>query len=177
MNTRNNKRRRESVQRIEQALLEELKTKELAQIKVSDICKAADINRSTFYANYTDIYDLADKIREGLEVEVYRLFEQEVEVRHNGSDFLKLFCHISENQLLYQTFFKLDYDSEYGAGIYEFFRLMDDFDTKYLAYHIEFFRNGFNAIVRKWLEGDCKETPEEMYNILMNEYRGRFKKE
>ncbi len=49
MNTRNNSRHRETLARIEQVFLEQLKTKELSQIRVSDICKAADINRSTFY--------------------------------------------------------------------------------------------------------------------------------
>lgn len=39
MNTKNNKRKRESMQKIEQVLIEFLQTKELTQISVSDICK------------------------------------------------------------------------------------------------------------------------------------------
>mgnify|MGYP002508929830 CR=1 FL=1 len=49
------------MQKIEQVLVELLQTKELNQISVSDICKRAGLNRSTFYANYVDIYGLADK--------------------------------------------------------------------------------------------------------------------
>lgn len=64
MNTKNNKRKRDSIQKIEQVLIEFLQTKELNQIRVSDICKKANLNRSTFYANYIDIYELADTIRE-----------------------------------------------------------------------------------------------------------------
>ena len=56
MNMKNNKRKRESMQKIEQVLVEFLQTKELNQISVSDICKKAGLNRSTFYANYIDIY-------------------------------------------------------------------------------------------------------------------------
>ena len=39
MNTKNNKRKRESMQKIEQVLIEFLQSKELSQVTVSDICK------------------------------------------------------------------------------------------------------------------------------------------
>ncbi|MBP3692176.1 MAG: TetR/AcrR family transcriptional regulator, partial [Clostridia bacterium] len=67
MNTKNNKRRRQSQEKIEKAFIELLQTKELKEITVSDICKITGLNRSTFYANYLDVYDLADKLREKLE--------------------------------------------------------------------------------------------------------------
>ena len=67
MNTKNNRRRRESVARIEKAFMELLQTSELSEITVSEICKMSGLNRSTFYANFVDIYDLADKVREHLE--------------------------------------------------------------------------------------------------------------
>ena len=54
MNTPNNKRRRESRLRIEAALVRLLQDKELAQISVKEICAAADVNRTTFYANYQE---------------------------------------------------------------------------------------------------------------------------
>lgn len=42
-----------------------------------------------------------------------------------------------------------------------------------MEYHIEFFRNGLNSIIKMWLNGGCKESPEEMTQILNGEYRGR----
>jgi hypothetical protein len=47
------------------------------------------------------------------------------------------------------------------------------FDNKYMEYHIEFFRNGLNAIIKLWMDGGCKESPEEMVEILRQEYNGR----
>ena len=76
MNTKNNKRKRKSIQKIEQVLIEFLQTKELHQISVSDICKKANLNRSTFYANYVDIYELADTLREKLEAQVAELYKE-----------------------------------------------------------------------------------------------------
>lgn len=98
MNTKNNKRKRASMQKIEQVLIELLQTKELNQISVSDICKRANLNRSTFYANYVDIYGLADTMREKLEAQVADLYKNEIMQGFNSHNYLLLFRHIKENR-------------------------------------------------------------------------------
>ncbi len=40
-----------------------------------------------------------------------------------------------------------------------------------MDYHVEFHKAGLNAIIKKWLNGGCVETPEEMEGILKSEYR------
>lgn len=170
MNVKNNKRKRESMERIEKTFIILLQDKEIGEISVSDICKGADVNRSTFYANYLDIYDLADKMRDKLEEDFNELFSSD-DNRSDGA--LRIFRHIKENQLFYKTYFKLGYDSSHNILIYDAVRAEKDFDNKHLAYHIEFFRNGFNAIVKMWLNNGCVETPEEMAEIIKSEYRGR----
>jgi len=172
MNTKNNKRRRNSVEKIEKAFVELLQNRELKDIKVSDICKITRLNRSTFYANFLDIYDLADKVREKLEEEFSSLFVQEPSQNEKGGA-VKMFTHISENQLFYKTYFKLGYHEQNQILIYDTERASRDFDNKYIKYHIEFFRNGLNAIIKMWLADGCKQSPEEMAQILQQEYRGR----
>ena len=102
MNTKNNKRRQASKDSIEKAFLQLLQTKDISQITVSDLCKKTELNRSTFYANYLDIYDLADQIRDKLEAEVNALYEDNL-FYSCGNDYLKLFQHIKENQIFYIT--------------------------------------------------------------------------
>lgn len=174
MNTKNNRRRRESIERIEKAFLELLQTKELHEITVSDICKSCELNRSTFYANYIDIFDLADKVKEHLEDEVNRLYEAEQSRGFNSNDYLKLFRHIQDNQLFYRTYFKLGCDNQYQIKYFDSHQAEQFFSNRHIDYHIEFFRSGFNAIVKKWLAGGCKETPEEMDEIIRSEYNGRI---
>ena len=48
-----------------------------------------------------------------------------------------------------------------------------DFEGKNVKYHIEFFRSGINSIIKMWLNDGCKESPEEMTEILKEEYKGR----
>ncbi len=173
MNTKNNSRRRDSMARIEKVFVELLQTKELNEITVSEICKRCGVNRSTFYANYEDIYALADTIRVRLEAEVNGLYEQETTERFNSNDYLKLFRHIRENQLFYNTYFKLGYDGQHKIKWYDTHLAEQHFENRHVEYHIEFFRSGFNAIVKMWLSGGCKESPEEMEEILKSEYGGR----
>ena len=173
MNTKNNKRHRESIEKIEHAFIELLQTKNLNQITVSDICKKANLNRTTFYANYLDIYDLADKIKEHLESEFKHLYQDELTNKFNSNDYLKLFRHIKENQLFYKTYFKLGYDNNYKILLYDTEQAEKYFNNKNIGYHIEFFRHGLNAVVKKWLENSCAETPEEIAEIIQSEYQGR----
>jgi len=173
MNTKNNKRKRESMQKIEQILIELLQTKELNQISVSDICKKANLNRSTFYANYTDIYELADRIREKLEAQVADLYKEEIMRGHNSNNYLILFRHIEQNQIFYKTYFKLGYDEKYQIWQYDYYLAKKHFGDRFIDYHIEFFKSGLNKIIKLWLQNGCKETPEEMFEIIKSEYQGR----
>ena len=40
-----------------------------------------------------------------------------------------------------------------------------------MDYHIEFFKAGLNAIIKKWLYNGCKEEPEEIDFIIKEEYK------
>ena len=172
MNTPNNKRRKQSQESIEKAFIQLIQTKELEQISVTGICQKANLNRSTFYANYIDIYDLAQKIGEKLENEVAELYSDERENKYNSNNFLKLFKHIEDNQIFYKTYFKLGLDAnqiieqyQYDSNLSKLF-----YNDEFIDYHIEFFRAGINAIIKRWLKNDCKESAEEIFEIIKSEY-------
>ena len=172
MNVRNNKRRRESQEKLEKAFVELLQSREIKDITVSDLIKMTNLNRSTFYANYLDIFDLADKTRQRLENDFSNLFaDYDYFSEHSGA--LKMFQHIKENQIFYQTYFKLCYDDRHLISIYDPKRAKIEHMDSNIRYHIEFFRNGLNAIIKLWLADSCKESPEEMAEVLKLEYRGR----
>ena len=170
MNVKNNRRRRESQKKIEKAFIELIQTREIQEIAVADIIRMTGLNRSTFYANYLDIYDLADKIRTKLEEDFSSMFtETSDDNEQNGS--LKMFRHIYENQIFYKTYFKLQYDESQKISIYDRNVAIRYGLEENIEYHIEFFRHGLNAIIKMWLAGGCRETPEQMVDILKREYR------
>lgn len=173
MNTPNNKRKRQSIERMEKVFIDMLQSRELSQISVSELCKKAGLNRTTFYANYTDIYDLADSIRDQLESNLHDLYASEITEGFNSNDYLKLFQHIQANQIFYQTYFKLGYDDDYQILNYDSALAEQHFQNQFIEYHMEFFKSGLTKVIKMWLQKGCQETPEEMFEIIKSEYRGR----
>ena len=170
MNTKNNNRRRASQNKIEETFVALLQTREIDEITVSDIIKITELNRSTFYSNYTDIYDLADKIKGQLEQKFREMFVGYKNIdEHTG--LLFLFTHIKEHQTFYNTYFKVCYEDTYVHYIYDIERAKRHGFTKNIDYHINFFKSGLKTIIKMWLANECKESPEEMAQVIMYEYK------
>lgn len=176
MNTPNNKRRRRSQQNIENAFVRMLQTREIESLTVTDICREAGVNRTTFYANYVDIYDLAEAVQRRLAAEVLSLYKDEVEQRRSSHNYLRLFQHIRENQLFYTTYFKLGAKEGLGGFGYNMEEAQAYYGDRNIEYHMAFFQAGLNAIINMWLQNGCCESPEEINRILNDEYFGKQKR-
>lgn len=175
MNTKNNKRHQETIRRLETAFLTQLQQKSISQIKVSEICQLAQINRSTFYANYCDVYDLADSIHKRMKDEVIRIIQQDFAPAFSENHFLRLFQHIQANQEMYSFYFRLGFDRDTETLFLDHFSLIPySQQEELLEYHVIFFKNGFNSILKRWLEKGCTESPEQMRDVLLREYQGRL---
>lgn len=61
---------------IKSAFLEALKHKDYGNISVAELCRAAEINRSTFYKHYHRIDDVLDDVLEDVVREVDTVFDQ-----------------------------------------------------------------------------------------------------
>lgn len=166
MNTPNNQRRKTSQLKIQTAFLTLLETRELNKISVSAICELAKLNRSTFYANYLDIYDLIDSIKRTLEQNYLNFFELELREPVSDSLFLKLFQHIYDNQSLYQAYFKLGLETTIDLPEASQQNAIKIYGTELVEYHSEFFRAGITAIIKLWLNNNCRESPEEMFALV-----------
>lgn len=178
MNIQNNQRKKKSQEKIQKVFIELIQTKEINQITVSDICKKANLNRTTFYSNYIDIYDLANKIKENLFQAVLDLYPDETKEKKHSYDFLKLFKHIKENQLFYKTYFKLNYDDNFDVfdGMIDYNEVIKYYgNNTNINYHITFFKSGLNAVIKRWLYYGCIESPEEMRDIIISEYNNENK--
>lgn len=149
MNTKNNKRHQDTMCKIDDALVSLLKKMNLKDISVSEICEQAEINRSTFYASYEDIFAWRDAYTARIEK---HLLEQ----THANDEFAWIFRYIKDNADTFHTYFKL------GGNL-------TDNDYKTL-----FFKNGVYAIAKQWFDGGCKETPEQMGEIVNREYAKLF---
>ena len=172
MNIANNKKRKSSVEKIEKTFLQLIQKKNIEDISVSTICEMANLNRSTFYSNYIDIYDLAEKVKNQMAKE-FGDFQISHNSKQDESGYLTMFKYIKDNQIFFKTYFKLesicpDIPLQYHKELAEKY-----YNNKYIDYHIEFFRAGLNAIIKKWLNNGCKETPEEINEIITSDYKNK----
>lgn len=172
MNTPNNRRRKESQDKIEKIFIQLIQKKNITEISISTICKIAKLNRSTFYANYIDVYDLVEKVKEKMADE-FAEFQISNNSAQNPAGYLNMFKHIKQNQIFFKTYFKLEDISISPITQHNKEMAKKYYDNEFIDYHIEFFRAGLNAIIKKWLNSGCRETPEEMVKIITSEYKNK----
>lgn len=105
-------------------------------------------------------------------LELYR--EEAISHKHSYN-YLKLFRHIKDNQIYYKTLFKLNFDfsEHFNTELEKDEALKYYGTTKNIDYHIEFFKCGFNGLLKKWLYNGCIESPKEINEILNSVYKGR----
>lgn len=76
-------------------------------------------------------------------------------------------------QIFFKTYFKLGYDNNYKIIKYDVNLAQEYFQNKYIEYHMEFFKSGITQIIKLWLQNGCKESPEDIFDIIKSEYQGR----
>lgn len=94
-----NRKRAYSQKVIREAFLELTKTKLVNKVTVTDICRIADVNRTTFYSNYDDISDLVKSIVTELYQKLYAIMAQ-YDRMDNEEFYIALLTTIQENASL-----------------------------------------------------------------------------
>lgn len=179
MNTKNNRRYRDSEKRMQTALLKLMEEQELTDVTVMDICKEAQVNRTTFYSHYEDIYDLMEKVERMIRQELYDSLAAEGTAMRNvfHHDYLLYFLrHIEKHQNFYRICLRHRVKFPLEEG---FERLWKEVvipqscrngvtDEQDMLYYLTFYQAGFTMVLRRWVEGGCPETPEKLCGLLLD---------
>lgn len=168
----NDKRAIQSADIIYKGLLQCLERKSFNQITVTDVQKASGVARTTIYRcfdNLSDILywrcDLA--FREALGSVLPTDVPSELELMQGyfaywmeHSDILKLLIDINRQDIIYACHMK---NAEVLAQSYGKLPGMDETNAKYFMA----IRTGVTiSILKAWLDGGRKETPEELTEIV-----------
>ena len=165
------------------ALISLLKKKPFEYITVSEICKTASVNRSTFYLHYETISDLLDETTRYLLDDFRSYFP---------TDTIDLVC-CDRNELVfvcdkyltpYLTYIK-NHKEVFGTAITHnkilkfedvHKRLFDNIFNPILdrfhypsntrQYVMMYYLNGINAIVLEWLKNGCDKSIAEISEII-----------
>lgn len=183
MNKANNKRSRntdEAIIRAAFAAMVEGK-KPVSRVTVREVCERAGVNRSTFYAHYMDVYDLFQRVERHMG-EMYKERFMSAGLATGKWSFRKSIEQTFEFIYEYREFFGFYFQEMNRApGILRVLAdpMAENIDRvknqdlggdAEMLYHFHFFTAGMGAVIARWLETGCKETPGEMVEIIEREY-------
>ena len=173
--------------RMDMSLISLLKKKPLEYITVSEICKAAEVNRSTFYLHYDTIGDLLNEtVRYLLDSFLSYFSEDSKSIALNLSDCreeeLIFICddyivpylkYIKDNKEVFRVALLnnkiLGFDDVYDRMFEKIFNpILDRFDypEDYKNYVMMYYLSGINALILEWIKDDCEKPIEEISKII-----------
>lgn len=160
---------------LKQALISLLKEKRISRISVKELCELADVNRSTFYAHYTDIYSLLNEMENDIMTELTRALQSYVD---NAEDPIilteKLIEFIGlkheECEVLLSTHSNLSFEKKIKHVARQFMlfdsKNMIQTDERLFDYISSFIISGSIEVVKTWLKNDRDKTPREIAELI-----------
>lgn len=177
MNIKNNQRFRDMEIRMETAMLDIMKTTDFEKITVRSICEKALVNRSTFYAHFTDIYDMLDKMEAELHKELldsYSNKDGQENLAFSMQSFIPFLRHIKKHSY----FYKINLQTRKKFPLKQGFEPLWDEVIKPrckhagliseddMMYYFVYFQAGFTMILKRWVDNGCKESENELAEII-----------
>ncbi len=153
---------------IREALFSLLQEKPLSKVTVTDICKLADINRSTFYSYYEDVNALLTSVQNDV-------FQDAVFTLAQDDWFEKLLKLVDENRDLFTVLIGPHGDASfirqllylgYDNSIRLWSKQYPDASNEEMDYLYAFISNGVIGIMENWVCDNYKESIEDVGKFL-----------
>lgn len=154
-------------QTIQHAFIDLLKQKPLDKITVKEICEKAQINRSTFYKHYEDVYHLMYKLEEAALNHLEVLL---IDSKHNGS--IHVLTALLTSLLDYQDLIApltantpdSDFPNRLAERCSQYAVSHLSFGDDYLnkpdkQYVYSYLAGGTSMLIQHWLKTGAKEAP------------------
>lgn len=166
-----------------EALLSLLEKKEYEFITVTEICKKAGVNRSTFYLHYETMDDLLYETIGMVNKRFNSAFDNEV-IDVANLEKNRLFLIDDKHLIPYLNFirenkkiYKLIHNNPYIFKKQEVFeKLYDELFSIILdkygvsndekEYTFVFFSFGLVAVIQKWIDNDCRDDVDKIADIM-----------
>ena len=177
MNKKNNRQFRGSDVRMKQAMLELMNQTPFEKITVRLVCERAGVNRSTFYAHYTDLYDMIEQMETNLRKQLIDRYPDSDKVTPLSLESLLTFlAFIREHKDFYRAAFKarrgfpLKQEAEplWGQVVKPLCLKAGIVSEGEMMFYFVGFQAGFTMILKCWVEQDCAEREEKIAQIIQN---------
>ena len=168
-----NQRTRLTKRLLRESLLELLKEKPVEYITVKELCEYAELNRSTFYAYYTDVAALYQEM--GGELAQALLEQIRAINRGSGIDTEPMLSYIRDNRELFHL---LVYRDKYLNAnqpvqrqiIQGYFGLAPELDlpctVEEREYFLEYLYMGGTGVIHHWVQNGCNLPPQQVAGLI-----------
>lgn len=160
-------------------LLELMKEKQFEEIKVSNICSHALINRSTFYSHYNDKYELLEEYINTLKDSLIEELSKNKNINNTKQYYIELiklfFNHIEEKRNIYISAMinnrnSITMDIIYDVLNHEVTKRLNDIEFKNKTIPVEiiskFYLGAVFNVGIEWLKNENKYSKEDLVNYL-----------
>ena len=161
---------------LRESLLRLLKSKELSEINITELCREAEINRATFYKYYNPPQDVLSDITMELIKEMKKMYHPLRTLDEVRNCVGKICEYVYEHADLIRLLIHANVDIEIAAAISELhqnFRedkeslgALKGADDETLQMTAAFIGGGSYFLIRKWLLEDIRKTPEEVTELI-----------
>ncbi|EGD49646.1 regulatory protein TetR [Ruminiclostridium papyrosolvens DSM 2782] len=179
METKNSDRRVKYTKMvIKDSFVKFLKEKPLSKITVKEICEDADINRATFYAHYTDQYDLLQQIENEIIGDINLYLNEYNFEETNLIDVRiieRILDYIADNAELFDLLLNLNGDMKFQQefiiiiGQQHFLPILgsnsvNKDDAEYLFH---FLASGAVGVIQMWLKSGMKKSARDISELIL----------
>ncbi len=162
-------------QLLKNALVQLMQEQHISKISIRALCEVADINRSTFYAHYTDPYDLLEQAQqEALANLTGYLNKQDLDENHPISVqvLTKVLDYVKENVELFKALLSENCDLAFQKDLMELAQIISaqqnpSLDARLQEYIKIFGLTGAISILQKWLHEGTHESTAHMAALVI----------
>ncbi len=158
---------------LKEGMMRLLQEKPLDKISITELCREAGINRTTFYRHYEWPRDVLAEMQNDFFAEAFNHFQKPV----TANDVERLFSCLAQHKELVKTFFRYNSDTDwmqlftrtytsFPAGqMMKAFRNIDEVQAELLSTYLA---GGAYFLARKWIMDDMPISPREVAEITLN---------
>jgi len=177
MDKKEDRRVRKTKKALREGMIELLNEKSIQNITVKELTDKADIHRSTFYANFGDVYELYSHMEDTIIQEISEIASIDCtfmsQVFYSG-----LLDYINSNKQVCRLFFSGNTSTIFFERLTSLFKnsCIDGWRKEYnvadtskeMEYHIQFCLSGGIGVIGMWVSGDFEYPMEELVTMLAN---------
>ncbi|GAE25357.1 transcriptional regulator [Halalkalibacter wakoensis JCM 9140] len=162
---------------LQESFIKLMQEKPLTKITIKEVCELADINRSTFYSHYKDLYDLLNQIEDGIIEDLNQTLSSFNHTKNEEAIQMTetLLEYLVKNHESSQTLFSENGNPEFQQKVmmlaHQHLLNVLNADKQNLPINAEYLSlyivNGSIHVIQHWLKNGVKESPKEIAELII----------